>query len=172
MIFFSVHILDPTLPEAIPGEQTSTLGCRCSTYRQTCTIGLHTIQMHGGVARIQNTRVEKCGQRGVEGKYCLHFHMMESCKDCLFRNNAVENSQQRGIIVHGSHLTSVEGNVLYNVRGSGIYIEDGNEMYNSINYNTIICPFPFDHPTYHGCTVPGTSNINAGMYNTSYDTIY
>ena len=95
---------------------------------------------------------------GVEGKYCLHFHKLHDCPDCLFKNNAVENSQQRGIIVHGTHQSQVENNVLYNVRGAGIYIEDGNEMHNSISYNVIICNFPFNHPTLHGCTVPGTSN--------------
>jgi parallel beta-helix repeat protein len=75
----------------------------------------------------------------------------------LFKNNAVEGSHQRGIIVHSTHSSIVEGNVLYDVRGAGIYIEDGNEMYNDIRYNVVICPNPFSHPTLHGCTVPGTS---------------
>ena len=61
---FSQVQCDHTLPEAVLGEETSVLGCRCSSFRTTCTMGLHTIQMHAGVARIQNTRVEKCGQRG------------------------------------------------------------------------------------------------------------
>lgn len=52
----------------------------------------------------------------------------------------------------------MNNNILYNVRGAGIYIEDGNEMYNSISYNVLICKFPFGHPAYHGCTIPGTSN--------------
>ena len=98
---------------------------------------------------------------GVEGKYCLHFHQLRDCPECLFENNAVENSQQRGIIVHGTHRSTVENNVLYNVRGAGIYIEDGNEMHNTISYNVIFCKFPFRHPTYHGCTIPGTSNLIA-----------
>ena len=34
-------------------------------------------------------------------------------------------------------------------------------MYNYINYNVIICPFPFDHTQLHGCTIPGTSNDQA-----------
>jgi len=146
------------LPEAVPGEQTSVLGCRCASFRKTCTVGLHTAQVRGGVMRIQNTRVEKCGQRGVEGKYCLHFHKLQECEDCLFENNAIENSHQRGIIVHGTHLSTVESNILYNVRGSGVYIEDGNEMYNYIKYNINICPFPLNDNTLHGCTIPGTSN--------------
>jgi hypothetical protein len=61
---FTQVACDPILPEAVAGEETSVLGCRCSSFRTTCTMGLHTIQMHGGVARIQNARVEKCGQRG------------------------------------------------------------------------------------------------------------
>jgi parallel beta-helix repeat protein len=70
----------------------------------------------------------------------------------------VENSQQRGIIVHGTHRSLVDNNVLYNIRGSGIYIEDGNEMLNRISYNIYVCNFPYMHPIFHGCTVPGTSN--------------
>ena len=95
---------------------------------------------------------------GIEGKYCLHFHKLRDCPDCLFKNNAIETSHQRGIIIHSTHSSTTEGNVLYNVRGAGVYIEDGNEMYNSINYNSIICPFPFKDDTLHGCTIPGTSN--------------
>ncbi len=152
---------DDSLPEAFAGEQTSTLGCRCASYRWTCTMGNHVIHMHGGLSRIQNTRIEKCGQRGVEGKYCLHFHKMEDCPGCLYKNNAIENSHQRGIIIHGTHGSTVEDNVLYNVRGAGIYIEDGNEMFNYVNYNVIICPFPFNDNQLHGCTVPGTSNAIA-----------
>ena len=62
----------------------------------------------------------------------MHFHKLADCPTCLFRNNAIEGSQQRGIIVHGTHSTVVEDNVLYNVRGAGIYIEDGNEMHNDL----------------------------------------
>jgi len=146
------------LPEAIPGEQSSVFGCRCASYRSTCTVGSHVVHMFSGVQRIQNTRVERCGQRGVEGKYCLHLHQLGSCPDCLLRNNAIENSQGRGIIVHGTHLSHVSHNVLYDVRGAGLYLEDGNEMYNTLDYNVVICPWPLKHPTLQGCTVPGTSN--------------
>lgn len=60
---------DPNLPESVIGEQTSVEGCRCASFRTQCTIGLHTAAMHGGTAKIQNTRIERCGQRGVEGEY-------------------------------------------------------------------------------------------------------
>lgn len=185
---------DPNLPEAVGGEQTSTQGCRCASYRTTCTIGLHTAQMHAGTMSIRSVRVEKCGQRGVEGKYCLHFHKLYSCPDCTFADNAIEQSHQRGIIIHGTHLSRVENNVLWDVRGAGIYVEDGNEMYNHIKYNVVICPWRFEDQVLHGenrlrrlvyilccflcilthflhfelllgCTIPGSSNSQADTAN-------
>ena len=38
---------------------------------------------------------------------------------------------------------------------------DGNEMYNDIKYNVILCPNRFNDNIYHGCTIPGTSNGQA-----------
>jgi hypothetical protein len=34
-------------------------------------------------------------------------------------------------------------------------------MWNTLAYNVAICPFPFSDDIYHGCTVPGTSNLIA-----------
>ena len=99
---------------------------------------------------------------------------MKECKDCLYQNNVVENGHQRGIIVHDTHLSTVDSNILYNIRGAGIYIEDGNEMWNKIQYNVIICPWIWTDEIMNGCTVPGTSNregdtkLNqAGIYSLS-----
>lgn len=61
----------PGLPESVPGEQTSVVGCRCASFRSQCTIGLHTISMNGGTTKIQNTRIERCGQRGKREILCL-----------------------------------------------------------------------------------------------------
>ncbi|MDX1693426.1 MAG: hypothetical protein R3208_06655, partial [Ketobacteraceae bacterium] len=152
---------DPSLQESGPGFGTSTQGCMCSGNRNSCTMGLHTASAHGGFSEVANVRVEKCGQRGVEGKYCLHFHHMMDCSDdtsatgsnCISRNNAVEFSQQRGLIIHSTHHAQVESNVFYDVRGANLYIEDGNEMLNTVAYNVGICPRGDN-----GCTLPGTSN--------------
>lgn len=124
-------------------------------------MGLHTIHSRGGISRIQHTRVEKCGQRGVEGKYCMHFHLMESCPECVFKGNAIEYGHQRGIIIHGTHLSKLEDNVINDIRGAGVYIEDGNEMYNNLKYNVIICPWRRNDPNKYGCAIPGTDNHEA-----------
>ena len=56
---------DPNLPEAVTGEQTSVLGCRCAGFRTKCHVGLHSMQKFGGVTKIEDIRIEKCGQRGM-----------------------------------------------------------------------------------------------------------
>lgn len=124
-----------------------------------CTYGAHFSMALGGLLKLQYTRLEKCGQRGVKGKYCVHMHMMSNCPDCLVKGNAVEFGQQRGITIHGTHLSTVEDNVLNDIRGVGLYIEDGNEMYNNVLYNVVICPWALDGPK-GGCSVPGTPYIN------------
>jgi len=144
-------------------EMYTPYGCSCnpSILKTKCTLGLHVMISGKGVLDIQYTRVEKCGQRGIMGKYCLHFHYMNQCPDCILRGNALEFSQQRGIVIHETHLSLVENNVFNDVRGAGIYIEDGNEIYNKILYNVVICSFPLGDTVFQGCTVPGTNNDQA-----------
>ena len=66
-------------PSITDGDETSSRGCKCSNNRGVCTVGLHTIHhSHDdgsgstpvGTMQIENTRVEKCGQRGI-GK-CIY----------------------------------------------------------------------------------------------------
>jgi len=104
----------------------------------------------GAVLSLQYTRIEKCGQRGVLGKYCTHLHLVKSCSDCIIRGNAYEFGMQRGTVIHGSHLATIQNNVYNDIRGANIYIEDGNELYNRILYNVGICPWSL-FAEKHGC---------------------
>ena len=82
------------------------------------------------------------------------------CEACVVDGLAIENGQQRAIVLHGTHLATVRDNVISGVRGASIYIEDGNEMYNRILYNVAVCPWALSGPKF-GCTVPGTDNDQA-----------
>eukprot|EP00937_MAST-01D_sp_MAST-1D-sp2_P007037 g7037.t1 len=101
--------------------------------------GMHTGSFFGGILRVTYTRVEFCGQRGVLGRYCLHFHLLSHCPSCELLGNAVYESHQIGITVHGTHDSLVRANTLFNARGVGIYVEDGNEMNNTISENALTC---------------------------------
>eukprot|EP00913_Durusdinium_trenchii_P018642 g17517.t3 len=122
--------------------------------------GLHTISAHGGVMDVRYTRIEYCGQQNHMGKYCLHFHHAGQCADCVFMGNTIYESAQVGITVHGTHRSLVENNILWDTAAAGIYIEDGNEMFNTLSNNVIIC-------TWHAkCTTPWDVQLGnvAGIY--------
>lgn len=127
--------------------------------RTRCTLGLHMLAVgQGAVLNIQYTRIEKCGQRGILGKYCTHFHLMRECPDCKLVGNAIEYGHNRGTVIHGTHLALVEDNVYNDVRGATIYIEDGNEMYNRVLYNVAVCPWAKSGEK-RGCTIPGKKTL-------------
>ena len=102
--------------------------------------GLHTmVAFPGAIARMTYMRVEFCGQRETEGRYCLHQHYLSHCPKCVLKGNVVDTSHHRGLAVHGTHDTLVQENVLWDARVVGIYMEDGNEMNNTILRNVVIC---------------------------------
>ena len=55
------------------------------------------------------------------------------CEACVVDGLAIENGQQRAIVLHGTHLATLRDDVISGVRGASIYIEDGNEMYDRID---------------------------------------
>lgn len=104
--------------------------------------GLHTLVTGTGFIDARYILVENCGQPPHIGRYCLHLHLMHQCPRCVLLGNAVVNSTQVGITVHGTHGAQVSKNVLWNTMSAGVYVEDGNEMNNSIEENVIICMHP------------------------------
>lgn len=75
-------------------------------------VGLHTI-VSKARAVIEHARIEKCGQRGRAGRYCMHLHLCRQCPTCKFVGNAIEDSHHGGITVHGTHSATIENNVLW-----------------------------------------------------------
>ena len=88
---------------------------------------------------IRYIRTDNCGQKNIMGRYCFHFHLKRQCKTCVVKGNAVVNSSQGAIVIHGTHQSLVEENVLWNSVTVGVYTEDGNEMNNTISRNVMIC---------------------------------
>lgn len=74
--------------------------CKCTTPGKFCTVGLHTLvngtnTPYGGTYKLKYTRVEKCGQRGILGRYCIHFHAMRECPDCLIKGMKERRRERR-----------------------------------------------------------------------------
>lgn len=84
-------------------------------------------------------RVEECGRIAV-GAYCLHFHYAGDCPGCEIVGAVVEHGVNKGITLHGTHRALVDRNVVFDLRGASIYVEDGNEYGNTISNNVLTCP--------------------------------
>ena len=91
---------------------------------------------------VRYIRVENCGQNNIMGRYCFHFHLKKKCPECNLKGNSVVNSRQGAIVVHGTHESNVEENVMWNPISVGIYTEDGNEMNNTFTRNVVVCKNP------------------------------
>jgi len=101
--------------------------------------GITTRQAFGGQMIMQYTRIDNCG-RPYLGYYCLHFHYVGVCPDCVFKGNAITDSNNKAISVHETHQTLVDSNVVFRHRGAFLYLEDGVERDNIISNNVLGCP--------------------------------
>lgn len=55
-----------------------------------------------------------------------------------FRRNSIVESRNRGVVIHGTNGVEVSENVLYDIQGHGIFLEDGAERENMIERNLIL----------------------------------
>eukprot|EP00930_Biecheleria_cincta_P009405 TRINITY_DN11114_c0_g1_i1.p1 TRINITY_DN11114_c0_g1~~TRINITY_DN11114_c0_g1_i1.p1 ORF type:complete len:1517 (-),score=202.87 TRINITY_DN11114_c0_g1_i1:132-4682(-) len=101
--------------------------------------GYHTIMANGGLYQLTYALLENCGQDRTLGKYCAHMHLIGQCPSCRVEGNAIFQSENVGITVHGTHRALIARNTLFNARPVGIYVEDGNEMNNTFEENVVIC---------------------------------
>jgi hypothetical protein len=114
---------------------------------QTQGFGVHVMVMdEGGEAHIDGVEIRRGGQRGRLGRYPFHWHLLsysatEFIADATgqyFRNSVVNESANRGIVIHGTNGVTVADNVVYDVRGHGVFTEDAVERRNTISGNLVL----------------------------------
>lgn len=114
--------------------------------QETSDVGGHVMIHNGGFARISGVEFYKMGQQGIMGRYPFHWHNLGdlldetkpeeiASKQQFVKNSSVHKSFQRCITIHGTNDVLVDNNVCYNFRGHGFFLEDGNEINNTISNN-------------------------------------
>lgn len=100
-------------------------------------IFLHTVEpdRHLTTARIEHIEVTHAGQAFRLGRYPIHFHLMGDMSTSYVRGCSVHNAFNRAINVHGTHNALIERNVIYNIMGGAMFLEDGIETGNIFQYN-------------------------------------
>jgi hypothetical protein len=95
-------------------------------------IFLHTPHVH---QHLEGALLQNMGQQGRLGRYPLHFHMSESVHHSTLAKNVIWKSNQRCIVIHGTHNATVSDNVAYDTQGHCFMLEDGGEYDNTFEYN-------------------------------------
>lgn len=99
-----------------------------SRFGSDSLLGGHVMFTDDARVRVSDVEFSRLGQAGRLGRYPVHWHLMGDAAGTYVRRSSVHHGLQRGIIVHGTHRAAVEENVVFDVRGHGVYVEDGSEQ--------------------------------------------
>jgi hypothetical protein len=104
--------------------------------------GAH-IMLHAGgekpvIGRIENIELTDVGQAFKLGRYPIHFHMSGNVQGSYIRNNAIHQTYNRGVTIHGVYYLAIQNNVIYNSMGHSVFIEDAIETNNLIEGNLVV----------------------------------
>ncbi len=89
----------------------------------------------GSIAHVEGTEFVRVGQRGKLGRYPLHWHLARDTEGHYARDNAVWQSYNRCMTIHGTNGVTLERNVCYDHVGHGFFLEDGVERGNVLAGN-------------------------------------
>lgn len=111
-----------------------------------CHIMIMRLGDNHGVAHVNGVEIRRGGQRGILGRYPFHWHMLSyegsnTLNDATgqyIRNSSIHRSAHRGIVIHGTNGVEVSNNVVFDIRGHGIFTEDASERRNIIDHNLVL----------------------------------
>jgi G8 domain/Right handed beta helix region len=97
---------------------------------------------------IDGVELRRVGQAGTKGRYPIHFHQISYDSSTgveipkagtrLIKNNAIWDSKNRCITIHGSSDVTVDRNTCYDIDGHAIFLEDAVERRNQITNNLVL----------------------------------
>lgn len=99
--------------------------------------GGHLMVMAGASLYLDAVELVRMGQREFLGRYPIHWHHAGLITGQYVRNSSIHDSSSRCVALHNAHQGEFSDNVCYNVVGHAIFLENGNEIENTIEGNLI-----------------------------------
>ncbi|XP_061164553.1 fibrocystin-L-like [Saccostrea echinata] len=90
------------------------------------------------VAHIEYVEFNYVGQAFRLGRYPVHFHINGNMTGSYVRGCSFHKSFNRVVNVHGTDNVLVEYNVAYDTMGGAVFLEDGIETGNTLQYNLLL----------------------------------
>lgn len=101
--------------------------------------GGQIVVMDGATARVSGTELQRVGQAGQLRRYPIHFHMLRDAGEGSYlTGSSIHHSNNRCATIHGTNKVRVDGNVCFDHKGHGIFLEDGAEQGNVITNNLVL----------------------------------
>lgn len=100
--------------------------------------GAHVMIMPGAAAYIDAVEFNRMGQEMILARYPFHWHHAGPVAGQYIRNSAIRNSASRCVTIHNTHQAEVSNNLCFNIQGHAIFLENGNEIENTITGNLIV----------------------------------
>jgi len=102
------------------------------------TVFMHSPGDDSLTNRMSNVEFTDVGQAFKLGRYALHMHMIGAVHNSYIKNNAVHQSFNRAVAIHGTRFLRIINNVSFAAKGHNIFIEDAVETNNYIEHNLIM----------------------------------
>jgi len=149
---------------------TTPIGCSSDKYASfpcpdTYLTGYGGHVMMQGIkakARISGVEFYRMGQTNFEGRYPIHFHLVyDGGQGSYVRDSSFHRSFYKCVTLHGANHVLVSRNVAYDVIGHCLYLEDGVEEYNRIEYNLHAHVHPIGMPPGDGANAQFLDDIHS-----------
>lgn len=89
-------------------------------------------------ARISHAELTYMGQAFRLGRYPIHFHLNGDMSRSYVKGCSIHKTFNRAINIHNTHKVLVEQNVIYDVMGGAVFLEDSIETENILQYNLLV----------------------------------
>ena len=103
-------------------------------------IMFHQQELNAGevVGHIEHIEITYAGQAFRLGRYPIHFHINGDMNGSYVRGCGIHHTFNRAVNIHHTDNILVENNVVYDVMGGAIFLEDSIEVGNIFQYNLAI----------------------------------
>ncbi|CAF1377186.1 unnamed protein product, partial [Adineta steineri] len=90
------------------------------------------------ILRLSNIEVFNAGQAFRLGRYPVHFHMNGNMSLSYVKSSAIHQTFNRAINIHASNYLTIQNNVVYDIMGGAMFLEDGVEIGNIFDGNLAV----------------------------------
>eukprot|EP00117_Sycon_ciliatum_P036091 scpid3682/ scgid27229/ Fibrocystin-L; Polycystic kidney and hepatic disease 1-like protein 1; Protein D86 len=89
------------------------------------------------ITRLSYVELYWVGQAFLLGRYPIHFHRLGNVHSSFVKGCSVYHTFNRAIVIHETNYLTLQDNVVYDVLGHAVFIEDGVEEHNYLENNVV-----------------------------------